>query len=145
MEDYYWAVDREDWAYTYKNLASQTRGLFTSEDEWTQKNKWFAQNYPDELRDMKVVVKLSSSKLVEGVTADVTVNRTFKNGTYVPRETKFVYEGDSWKHLFLQDEIELFKPKTSFEEFVKAQQADSSQSSTKTKSKGYTSVKGMAG
>ena len=32
-EDYYRAVDREDWAYTYANLDAATRALYT-EDEW---------------------------------------------------------------------------------------------------------------
>ena len=36
-EDYYQAVDREDWAYTYANLDASTRALY-AEDEWYLKN-----------------------------------------------------------------------------------------------------------
>jgi hypothetical protein len=40
-EDYYWAVDREDWDYTYEYMDSETQSMFT-EEEWYLKNQWFA-------------------------------------------------------------------------------------------------------
>src|SRR5215217_7172700 len=43
VEDYYEAVDRGDWDYTYTNLDSQSRQMFTRE-EWSLKNQYFANN-----------------------------------------------------------------------------------------------------
>ena len=42
-EDYYEAVARGDWDYTYTNLDSQSRQMFTRE-EWSLKNQYFANN-----------------------------------------------------------------------------------------------------
>jgi len=39
--DYYQAVDRQDWAYTYANLDASTQALYT-EDEWYLKNQFFS-------------------------------------------------------------------------------------------------------
>jgi hypothetical protein len=38
VKDYYEAVGRENWAYTYDNLDSQTRAMFT-EEEWRSRTK----------------------------------------------------------------------------------------------------------
>ena len=105
VEDYYQAVDREDWAYTYQNLDSQTKVMFT-EEEWYCKNRNLAEGL--ELATMEVAVNGSPSDPV----VSVTVYRTFKDGTSITRSTYFVYEDDSWKHRFSQQEIELFMPGT---------------------------------
>jgi hypothetical protein len=116
VEDYYQAVDREDWAYTYQNLDSQTRAMFT-EEEWYLKNQWFADTNGLELATMDVAVNGSASDPV----VSVTVYMTFKDGTSLDRDTFFVYEDGVWKHRFGQEEIALFMPEASFEEFVAAQ------------------------
>jgi hypothetical protein len=115
-EDYYQAVDQENWTYTYGNLDSQTQALFT-EEEWYAKNQWFADNEGLELATMNVVVNGSPSDPVVGV----TVYRTFKDGTSITRDTFFVSEGGIWKHRFTEEEIEIFMPGVSYEQFVAAQ------------------------
>ena len=115
-EDYYGAVDQENWAYTYENLDSQTRSMFT-EEEWYLKNQWFAESEGLELSSMDVVVNSPPSDSV----VSVTVYRTFKDGTSITRDTYFVPEGGTWKHRFTQEEIEIFMPGVPFEEFVAAQ------------------------
>jgi hypothetical protein len=109
-------VDQENWAYTYENLDSQTRSMFT-EEEWYLKNQWFADNEGLELSSMDVVVNGSPSDPV----VSVTVYRTFKDGTSITRDTYFVSEGGTWKHRFTQEEIEIFMPGVPFEEFLAAQ------------------------
>ena len=71
-EDYYQAVDQEDWAYTYDNLDSQTRSMFT-EEEWYAKNQWYADNEGLELSTINVVVNGPTSEPV----VSVTIYRTF--------------------------------------------------------------------
>jgi hypothetical protein len=117
VEDYYQAVDREDWAYTYQNLDSQTQSMFT-EGEWYLKNQWFADTEGLELATMDVTVNSSPSDSV----VSVSVYMTFKDGTSIDRGTYFVYEDGAWKHRFGDEEIEIFMPEASFEEFVAAQQ-----------------------
>jgi hypothetical protein len=116
VEDYYWAVDRENWAYTYDNLDSQTKALFT-EEEWYLKNQWFADNEGLELSTVDVEVNNSPSDSV----VNVTVYRSFEDGNSIARNTYFVYENDTWKHRFGREEIEIFMPGASYQEFVAAQ------------------------
>src|SRR5215208_4578175 len=85
VEDYYEAVDREDWDYTYDNLDSQSRQRFTRE-EWKKKNQWVADNEQLELSSLETDTRISPS----GTTADVTVYRTFKDGSSLVRDTYFV-------------------------------------------------------
>jgi hypothetical protein len=115
-EDYYLAVDQENWVYTYDNLDSQTRALFT-EEEWYAKNQWFADNEGLELATINVVVNGSPSDPV----VSVTVYRTFKDGTSITRGTFFVSESGAWKHRFTEEEIEIFMPGVPYEQFVAAQ------------------------
>src|SRR5215203_3060928 len=115
-QDYYQAVDQENWAYTYDNLDSQTQTLFT-EEEWYAKNQWFADNDRLELATMNVVVNGSPSDPV----VSVTVYRTFKDGTSITRGTFFVSESGIWKHRFTEEEIEIFMPGVPYEQFVAAQ------------------------
>ena len=115
-EDYYQAVDQENWAYTYGNLDSQTRSMFT-EEEWYAKNQWYANNEGLELSTINVVVSGPTSEPV----VSVTINRTFKDGASITRDTLFVSEGGLWKHRFSQEEIDIFMPGVPYEEFVAAQ------------------------
>jgi Domain of unknown function (DUF4352) len=115
-EDYYQAVDQEDWAYTYDNLDSQTRSMFT-EEEWFAKNEWYADNEGLELSTIKVVVNGPTSEPV----VSVTIYRTFTDGTSITRDTLFASEGGLWKHRFSQEEISIFMPGVPYKEFVAAQ------------------------
>ena len=124
VEDYYEAVDREDWAYTYQNLDSQTRAMFDKE-EWYLKNQWFADIEALELATMDVTINGSPSDPMVGV----SVYRIFKDGTVIDRDTLFVFEDGVWKHRFGEEEIELFMPEASFEAFVASQQGNSPQPS----------------
>jgi hypothetical protein len=116
VEDYYEAVDREDWDYTYENLYSGTRHSFTDEDEWREKNQWIADNEEQRLRSIDVRMDIPASDPF----AEVKTKRTFEDGSSVERDTYFVYEGGSWKHHFTQEERNLFRPGTSFEKWVEA-------------------------
>ena len=112
VKDYYNAVDREEWAYTYENLDSETRALFT-EEEWFRRNQFFADNFPAELKSLRTSVEINAAE-----PADVTVYRAWKSGSFNVRDTLFVYEDDSWKHRFVGEELELFRPEASYGEFV---------------------------
>jgi hypothetical protein len=115
-EDYYRAVDQEDWAYTYDNLDSQTRSMFT-EEEWYAKNEWYADNEGLELSTINVVVNGPTSEPV----VSATIYRTFTDGTSITRDTLFASEGGRWKHRFSQEEIGIFMPGVPYEKFVAAQ------------------------
>jgi hypothetical protein len=135
---------QENWTYTFDNLALQTRRMFTNKEEWIKKNQWFADQYPQELGS--TVHILDVNVLPSATEADVKIQLTFKDGSRLePRDTQFVYQESSWKHLFLKEEIDIFMPGVPFEEFEKAWQTGSSQSSTKTNSKVNSSGKGKAG
>ncbi len=115
-EDYYQAVDREDWAYTYANLDAATRALY-AEDEWFLKNQFFADTEGLELSTVDVVVEGSTSDPEVGV----TVYRTFKDGTSIDRYTLFVQEDGAWKHRFIEEENAIFQPGVPYEDFVASQ------------------------
>ena len=115
-EDYYQAVDREDWAYTYANLDAATRALYT-EDEWYLKNQFFADTEGLELATIDVVVESPASDPEVGV----TVYRTFKDGSSIDRYTLFVQEDGAWKHRFTEEENAIFQPGVTYEEFVASQ------------------------
>jgi hypothetical protein len=138
-------VVQENWTYTFDNLASQTRLMFTDREEWRKKNQWFADySYPQELGSTVHIIYVNV--LPSAYEAEVKVQLTFKNGSRLaPRVTQFVYQESSWKHLFLKEEIDLFMPGVRFDEFMKAQRTGSPQSSTKTNSKGDISGKGKVG
>ena len=115
-EDYYQAVDREDWAYTYANLDASTRALY-AEDEWYLKNQFFADTEGLELATMDVVVEGSAADPEVGV----TVYRTFEDGTSIERYTLFVQEDGIWKHRFTAEENAIFQPGVPYEDFVASQ------------------------
>lgn len=115
--EYYRAVGVGDWGYTYEDLDSTTRSRFTR-DEWFQKNEYLA-------GDGSTIYYLDSVNRLSGSgepTVEVTVILTFSDGSTSTRNTYFVYEDDSWKHRFSQEEYDLLMPDASYEEFVQAQQ-----------------------
>jgi len=114
-EDYYLAVDQEDWAYTYANLDAATRALYP-EDEWYLKNQYFADTEGLELATIDVVVETPTTDPEVGV----TVYRTFENGTSIDRSTLFVQEDGAWKHHFTAEENAIFQPGVPFEELAAA-------------------------
>ncbi len=114
--EYYRAAGMEDWDYTYTNLDSETQELFT-EEEWSQKNQWFADNGEVVYHIEGVERLVSTNEVVVGV----TLRLTYGDGTSSYRETFFVYEDGAWKHRFGQEERDLFMPELSYEEFVEAQ------------------------
>jgi hypothetical protein len=114
-EAYYQAVSSGDWAFTYNNLDSQTRSLYT-EDEWFAKNQWFADNGSVTFDILSVDLDSSSPEPI----ADVSVGLTYADGTSSTRLTYFVYENGSWKHRFGEEENDLYMPDASYEEFVAA-------------------------
>ncbi len=120
VQDYYRAVDRDDWTYTYDHLDDQTRQLFTKE-EWKRKNQWIADNGHQGLSSLNVNANLPSI----GNTANVTVDRNFKDGFSSTLSTYFVYENGSWKHRFSEEEINSFVPGTPFKDFVSTRQGGS--------------------
>jgi hypothetical protein len=120
VEDYYLAVDRADWTYTYEHLDAQTKSLF-DEEEWYSKNQYFADTEGLDLSTMDVQVNGSASNPVVGV----TVYRTFDDGTSIDRDTVFVLEDASWKHRFVGEELELYMPEAPYEEFLAFHQGGS--------------------
>lgn len=113
VREYYGAVDRGEWGYTYNHLDSETQALFT-EQEWSRRNQFLADNWPGELSSMRVdIVDISPNE-----PANVTVYRTFKGNTFNIRDTLFVYEDDDWKHRLTSEELAPFLVNLSYEEFV---------------------------
>ena len=118
VRDYYDAVDRQNWAYTYDNLDSRSQEMFT-EEEWYRKNQWFADRENLKLASVEVSVEnLNPSDIL----SRVDVYRTFENGTAIDRNTVFVYEDGAWKHRLVGNELVFFRPDATYEEFVEAQQ-----------------------
>lgn len=115
VENYYLAVDYENWEYTYYNLDSRSKALFT-EEEWIEKNQWYADNEGLELDSMEIDVMMDGSR-----GAEVVVYRTFTDGTSITRETYFVWEEGWWRHRLTEEEKAIFMPGVSYEEFVAAQ------------------------
>jgi hypothetical protein len=115
-EQYYFAMDSENWAATYSNLDSESKALFT-EEEWTQKNQWYADNEGLKLDSMEIDVAMEGDE-----EAQVTVYRTFTDGTSITRETVFLWNNTYWSHHFTEEEKDIFMPDASYEEFVEAQQ-----------------------
>ncbi|MDQ3360978.1 MAG: hypothetical protein M3534_04800 [Actinomycetota bacterium] len=83
-EQYYYAVDYESWDTTYYNLDAESKALFT-EEEWIAKNRWYAEIEGLELDSMEIDVSMDGEER-----AEVTVDRTFTDGTSITRDTVFV-------------------------------------------------------
>ena len=109
-------MDYEEWPATYYNLDSESKALFT-EEEWIKKNQWYADHEQLELDSMNIDVTMEGEER-----ARVTVYRTFTDGSSITRETYFVWDNGWWKHHLTEEEIEIFMPGVSYEEFVEAQQ-----------------------
>lgn len=54
--------------------------------------------------------------------AQVVLRITGEDGSASTRTTYFAYEDGEWKHRFGQEEIDLFMPDVSYEEFVRARE-----------------------
>lgn len=102
VADYYEAVERKNWGYTYDNLDSETQRSFTR-GEWIRKNQDFDDADPLVRSTPQTIGEVSTSSPVE-----VTLARTFGSGTIGSRTTYFVWEDGSWKHRFSQEEYDLF-------------------------------------
>ena len=105
--DYYEAVERKDWGYTYDNLDSQTQRRFTRSG-WIRKNQDFDGIDPLVRSTPKITGEVSTSSPVE-----VTLTQVFGSGTTGSRTTYFIWEDGSWKHRFSQEEYDLFLGGTS--------------------------------
>jgi hypothetical protein len=103
-EDYYYAVDREDWDYTFNHLDAESQDLF-SRAEWRKKNRDIAKDEGLELSRMEVEVIGSSL----GGEVDVQVKRWFKDGDYLRRYTVFVREDGLWKHHLTEEEKSFYR------------------------------------
>ena len=116
--DYYRASGVEDWDYTYDALDSETQALFTRE-EWSQKNRWFADNGTT----IYNIESVSMDETSQAPLAEVSVRLTGEDGSFSVRTTYFVREdGGTWEHRFGQEETDLFMPDATYEEFVEAQE-----------------------
>jgi serine/threonine protein kinase/class 3 adenylate cyclase len=117
VDDYYKAVDRQDWNYAYDNLDSQTRQKY-ARDEYVQKNQYLANVDPVARSSPEIASKVSTSSPVE-----VKLTQTFRSGSTKSRTTYFVWEDDAWKHRFSQQDDDIFLPNASYDEFVRAKQS----------------------
>lgn len=116
--DYYQAAGIDDWAFTYDNLAAETQSLF-SEEEWSQKNQWYA-DQDDTIYHIESV-DLTEQSLEANPVVDVEVRLTGEDGSSFVRDTAFTLEDGSWKHIFLEEEIQSFRPDLTYEEFLEVQ------------------------
>lgn len=116
-EDYYRAVGSEDWTYTHEHLDSETQAVFT-EEEWFQKNQWFADRNPAIYHVLSVEEDENSTEPF----VEVDLRLTGADGSASERTTYWVLENGEWLHRFSQEEIDLFMPGVPFEEFVAARQ-----------------------
>ncbi len=116
--EYYQAAGVEDWSYTYEHLDSETQSMFT-EEEWFEKNQWFADNG-------SVVYHIESVELdetsEEPLVVEVSVRITGEDGSSFVRDTYWVLEDGEWLHRFGQEEYDSLMPGVPFEEFVAVQQ-----------------------
>ncbi len=115
--DYYRAAGVQDWNYTYDNLDSETKGLFTRE-EWIQKNRWFA----DQGKTIYNIESVELDETAQEPLAEVSVRLTGEDGSSSIRTTYFVNEDGFWKHRFGREETDLFEPGVPFKEFVEARE-----------------------
>ena len=119
VEDYYEAVDHQDWNYTYDNLDSQTKQKYTK-DEYVQKNRYLTDVDPLAQSSPSIGSEVSTSSPVE-----VKLTQTFRSGLTKSRTTYFVREDGAWKHRFSQQDDDIFLPDASYDEFVRAKQSGS--------------------
>ena len=114
-EDYYQAAGLEDWEYTYEHLDSVTQSMFT-EEEWARKNQY----YWDLNSTIYHILSVDLLSDPDETITEVTVRITGEDGSSFDRTTYWVLEDGEWLHRFSQEEIDLFMPELSYEEFVEA-------------------------
>jgi serine/threonine-protein kinase len=115
VDEYYEAVKRWDWSYTYDHLDSRTQDMF-SQTEWYRKNQHIAETDDIILKSRDIeVLSVSDS----GDYAVVNVYRTFESGVVIDRNTVFVYESGKWRHRLVGEELVFFMPDASIERFKK--------------------------
>lgn len=81
-----------------------------------QKNQWYADRDDLKLDSMGIDVTMEGS-----TRAKVQVDRTFTDGTFISRDTYFVWEDGWWRHHLTDEEKSIFMPGLPYEEFVTAQ------------------------
>lgn len=113
--DYYRAAGSEDWQYTYDYLDSETQSMFM-EEEWFQKNQWFADADSTIYHISSVEMENTSDEPL----AAVDLSLTSEDGSSWTRSTYFVLEEGVWKHRFSQEEVDHFMPGVPLGEFVAA-------------------------
>lgn len=116
VDDYYLAAGADEWEYTYEYLDSETKSMFT-EEEWYQKNQYFTDLDDTTYHVLSVELAESSEEPI----AEVQLRLTGEDGSSSVRTTYFVWENGAWRHRFGQEEIDLFRPDLSYEEFVEAE------------------------
>jgi hypothetical protein len=119
VEDYYEAVNSDDWSYTYSHRDSYTQSVFTQE-EWALKNQWFEDT--NSTTSVPVGVELDESTLSSDqptatVQRELTIDST---GASEIRDTTFVYEDGMWVVQYPEGGMTLYMPDATFEEFVQA-------------------------
>lgn len=120
VENYYRAIDREDWSYTYDNLDSVSKAPVT-EQEWVLKNQWLADQDDLELATIDMEAFMEPG----GEEAQLTVERVFTDGSSFSEGTVFVFEDGKWVQHLTQDENDILMPDATYEEFVASRQEGS--------------------
>jgi len=107
IEDYYEAVDRGEWSYTYSHLDSETQEKFT-EKEWRRQNERLTSTQHTNVLGVDIDQEVTSTEPV-----GVTVYRLLPDGSCLVRDTYFIYEDGSWKHRFGEEERDIFMQQDS--------------------------------
>lgn len=119
VEDYYGAVNADDWAYTYTHRDSRTQAAFT-EEEWAQRNQWFEDTSSTTSIPVSIDIDettLSSDQPVADVERELIIDST---GASEIRDASFVYEDGMWVAQYPEEGMPLYMPGATFEEFVAA-------------------------
>ncbi|CAN5709977.1 hypothetical protein BH20ACT11_BH20ACT11_16530 [soil metagenome] len=119
VEDYYEAVNSDDWYYTYAHRDARARSAFTQE-EWTLRNQWFEDTNPTTSTPVSVDLDestLSSDQPIANVQRELTIDST---GYSEIRDATFVYEDGMWVVQYPEGGMPMYMPGATFEEFVRA-------------------------
>lgn len=119
VQDYYEAVNEDDWAYTYAHRDSRTHSAFT-EEEWAKRNQWFESTNSTTSVPVSVDLDestLSSEQPVAEVERELIIDST---GYSEIRDASFVYEDGLWVAQYPEGGMPLYMPGATFEEFVQA-------------------------
>lgn len=110
---YYRAAGVENWSYTYDNLDSGTQSMFA--EEWLQKNQWLSNNGTTIYHIESVRLDGASPTRCGGGGEADRRGRSFLDPSSVLRLRGRLMGTQIWS-----EEIDLFMPGTSYEEFVAA-------------------------